>query len=94
MKALEQVMKALEVDPDRYPHAILQLQIRMYFAPFPFPLLGDWALPWRTDYAIRRVEFDHWLLQHSDAAFKVHPVRTISKTDNILTSTASINADI
>jgi len=74
-------MKALEVDPDRYPHAILQLQIRMYFAPFPFPLLGDWALPWRTDYAIRRVEFDHWLLQHSDAAFKVHPVRTISKTD-------------
>jgi len=77
-----QVMKQLEINPASYPHSILKLKTRMYFAPVPFPLLGDWALPWRTDYSIRRVEFDHWLLQHSEAPFQVHPVRKISQQDD------------
>lgn len=73
------VMEALEVNPDNYPHSILKLKTKMYFAPFPFPLFGDWVLPWRTDYSIRRVEFDHWLLQHSKAPFEAHQVKKITK---------------
>jgi flavin-dependent dehydrogenase len=71
------VLKALEVTPETYPHSMMKLATRMYFAPFQFPLFGNWALPWRTDYSIRRIEFDHWLLQYSKAPFRVHFVRKI-----------------
>ncbi len=73
------VMNELEVTPDEYPHSIMELDTRMYFAPIPFPLFGNWTFPWRTDYSIRRVEFDHWLLQRSQAPFRVHPVKKILK---------------
>ena len=74
-------MEQLEFTIDEYPHSILKLNTQMYFAPIPFPLLGSWAMPWRTDYSIRRIEFDHWLLHRSQAPFKVHSVKKIQKQD-------------
>jgi flavin-dependent dehydrogenase len=61
------VLKQLDFNPADYPHSMVKLNTHMYFAPVRFPLLGGWILPWRTDYSIRRVEFDHWLLQRSGA---------------------------
>lgn len=75
----ERVMRQLAINPVQYPHSLLKLKTKMYFAPFPFPLVGHWAFPWRTDYSIRRIEFDHWLLQRSKAPFEVHTVKAIHK---------------
>jgi flavin-dependent dehydrogenase len=73
------VLKHLEFTPEEYPYPILELKTKMYFAPIPFPLVGSWATPWRTDYSIRRVEFDDWLLRRSQAPVVVHAVKKIEK---------------
>jgi flavin-dependent dehydrogenase len=73
------VMQQLAIAPAQYPHSLLKLETKMHFAPFPFPLFGNWTFPWRTDYSIRRIEFDHWLLQRSKAPFEVHSVKALHK---------------
>ena len=71
------VLRELQFTPADYPHTIVELKTRMYFAPFQLPLLGNWIAPWRTDYSIRRVEFDHWLLTRSQAKVRTHRVNQI-----------------
>ncbi|MCM1981558.1 NAD(P)/FAD-dependent oxidoreductase [Lyngbya confervoides] len=71
------VFRDLELTPVDYPHSLLKLSTRLYVAPIPFALM-----PWPTreiDYSIRRIEFDHWLLQRSGADFKVHQVNHIER---------------
>lgn len=75
----EKVMHRLEFSVDDYPHSILQLKIKMYLSPFRFPVLGGWASPWRRDYSIRRIEFDHWLLERSQVPVMIHRVGQIEK---------------
>ncbi|MBL1177004.1 NAD(P)/FAD-dependent oxidoreductase [Pantanalinema sp. GBBB05] len=76
------VLKHLEFTPEQYPHAMLKLQPKMYVAPIPFPIVGSWATAWRADYSIRRVEFDHWLLQRSQAPVVTHTVKKIEQQDD------------
>ena len=71
------VLRELQFTPADYPHTIVELKPRMYFAPCQLSLLGGWIFPWRTDYSIRRVEFDHWLLNRSQAEVKTHRVNQI-----------------
>jgi flavin-dependent dehydrogenase len=73
----QKVMELLEFSIEDYPHSILQLKTKMYFAPVPFPVLGGWAAPWRSDYSIRRIEFDDWLLKRSQATVLTHSVNQI-----------------
>lgn len=73
------VMEKLEFTPEDYPHSILKMKAQMYIAPIPFPVLTSWAMPWRKDYSIRRIEFDHWLLQRSQAPMINHQVKKIEK---------------
>jgi flavin-dependent dehydrogenase len=75
----ESVLRQLNFSPEDYPYAMVKIQPRVYFAPFRFPLLEGWMFPWRTDYSIRRVEFDHWLLQRSQAEVKTHRVNRIQR---------------
>ena len=71
------VMENLEFTPEDYPHSILKLKTKMYIAPLTFPFDG-WPTRW-TDYSIRRIEFDHWLLQRSQAPMINHQVKKIEK---------------
>ncbi|MDJ0904311.1 MAG: NAD(P)/FAD-dependent oxidoreductase [Xenococcus sp. MO_188.B8] len=71
------VMEKLEFTPEDYPHSILQLKTKMYVAPFPFSF-GRCPTRW-TDYSIRRIEFDRWLLQRSHAPVITHHVKHIEK---------------
>jgi menaquinone-9 beta-reductase len=73
------VLEMLKFSPADYPHSILKLTTNMYFAPIPFPVLGGWAAPWRTDYSIRRLEFDQWLLDRSQAPVQTHRVNQIER---------------
>lgn len=73
------VMEKLEFSPENYPHSILKLNAQIYISPVPFPLLASWMIPWRRDYSIRRIEFDHWLLQRSQALIKNHLVTKIKQ---------------
>jgi menaquinone-9 beta-reductase len=75
----EQVMQDLECKIEDYPHSILPLTIKIYFGSIPFPLLGNWAISWRKNYSIRRIEFDHWLLQRSQAPVIHHQVQKIER---------------
>lgn len=71
------VMEKLEFRPEDYPHSLLKLKTRMYITPFSFSL-GGWPTRW-TDYSIRRIEFDQWLLQRSQAPIINHCVQKIEK---------------
>jgi flavin-dependent dehydrogenase len=73
------VIEKLGFSLQEYPHSIVKLSTKLYFAPVPWPLLGGWAAPWRTDYSIRRIEFDQWLLARSGAAVQTHRVNQIER---------------
>lgn len=67
-----QVWHDLGVSPDAYPHSLTvfrRMSITLGGAAFTLPTL---------QYAIRRIEFDHWLLQRAAAPFQVHLVRNIA----------------
>ncbi|MGF1589217.1 MAG: NAD(P)/FAD-dependent oxidoreductase [Pleurocapsa sp.] len=70
-------MEKLEFTPEDYPHSILQLHTKTYVAPLPFSF-GRWPTRW-TDYSIRRIEFDQWLVQRSQAPVINHHVKQIEK---------------
>jgi len=70
-----QVLRDLEFEPEEYPHGLstfstLHLSIR------GMPLI----IPGKQ-YAIRRYEFDGWLLQRSNAPLIQHHVREISEVE-------------
>ncbi|HQE93695.1 MAG TPA: NAD(P)/FAD-dependent oxidoreductase [Anaerolineae bacterium] len=68
-----QVLHDLEIRPEEYPHSLTS------FAAFRIAIRGiGFSLPTRQ-YAIRRVEFDHWLLQRSGVPVATHHVRTIER---------------
>ncbi len=73
------VMERLEFRLEDYPHSILKMKTQLYIAPVPFSVIGSWLMPWRTDYSIRRIEFDLWLLQRSQAPVIKHHVKKIER---------------
>ena len=71
-----EVLKDLDLDPGDYPHSLTKfpaLHISIRGVKFRLPT---------TQYAIRRYEFDDWLLRRADVPFHVHTVRDISQTDS------------
>jgi flavin-dependent dehydrogenase len=67
------VFNDLGYDPDTYPHALTRIH-RIHFHLFQVPL------PVRTrQYAVRRIEFDHWLLQKAGVPVHTHAVKKIEK---------------
>ena len=66
-----QVLKWAQVDAESYPFGLTE------FTSFDVSIRGiKFKLP-THQYAIRRYEFDHWLLQRADPEFHVHEVREI-----------------
>lgn len=69
------VWKMLETPPPQYPHSVIRLKRLIYH-------IHGRRVPLPTrQYAIRRVEFDHWLLQRSGADFQQHEVRKIRREE-------------
>jgi flavin-dependent dehydrogenase len=68
-----QVLRDLALAPDEYPGSLTAfnaLHISIRGVRFPLPT---------RQYAIRRYEFDHWLLQRADVPVRRHSVETIKK---------------
>lgn len=69
------VLADLETCPEEYPHSLTS------FASLHIALRGvGFPLPTRQ-YAIRRIEFDHWLLQRSGAPVATRHARTIARVE-------------
>ncbi len=69
-----QVVRDLQLQPGEYPHSFTA------FKSFHISFRGvRFRLPARQ-YAIRRYEFDAWLLQRSGAPFQQHIVKEITQT--------------
>jgi flavin-dependent dehydrogenase len=66
-----QVFHYLGIFPKSYPYSLTRFRsFRISIKGFNFTLPTD-------QYAIRRVEFDHWLMEESGAEFHQHDVRSI-----------------
>lgn len=64
-------LSEINFDPDQYPHSFTT------FSKFIISVRGvRFTLPTRQ-YAIRRVEFDHWLLEHAGLKVEQHQVKNI-----------------
>jgi menaquinone-9 beta-reductase len=71
-----QVFKLLHMDPKEYPHSLTKFKkfiIHLGSRTFSIPV---------RQFAIRRYEFDQWLLQRSGAAMHTHEVNNIRKDNN------------
>ncbi|MGM0394195.1 MAG: NAD(P)/FAD-dependent oxidoreductase [Thermodesulfobacteriota bacterium] len=67
------VFTDLGYSPDAYPHALTRIH-RIHFHLFKVPL------PVKThQYAVRRIEFDHWLIRRANVPVYTHRVKTIQK---------------
>jgi flavin-dependent dehydrogenase len=69
-----EVLDDLEFSPAQYPHRFLTfdaLQVNLWGMHFALR---------SPQHSIRRIEFDHWLLERSDAEFSVHEVKNIKQT--------------
>lgn len=67
------VLSDLQFTAEDYPHSLRQLrQLQVYVGRRKFTVSAH-------QYALRRVEFDHWLLQRSGAAVHTHEVKGIRK---------------
>ena len=71
------VMENLDFTVQEYPHSILKIKTKIYIAPFPFSL-GSWPTRW-TDYSIRRIEFDQWMLDRARVEVITHQVKKIEQ---------------
>jgi len=70
------VFTSLEIAPEDYPHSLTT------FKSFQISLRGlKFKLP-THQYAIRRIEFDTWLLEHAGADVKQHDVKNIEMRDD------------
>lgn len=69
------VLRLLDFTPDEYPHSITKIKFRFIikWIPFALPPLGIKG----DHYAIRREQWDHWLLERSKADTEIHNVRKI-----------------
>jgi geranylgeranyl reductase family protein len=86
------VFRYLGIAPDSYPHSLTR------FRKFRISIKGfSFTLP-TNQYAIRRVEFDRWLLEQTGAGFNQHEVRTIESSagkfviDNMFTAPILVGA--
>lgn len=71
-----EVFKALELSPENYPHHLTEFpSLLIHIKGFPIRRRG-------RQYAIRRLEFDSWLLESSRAEFLKHEVKEIQRTEN------------
>ncbi len=68
-----QVISDLQMDVERYPHSLTK------FDRFHVHLYGRCLKIRVHQYAIRRYEFDHWLLQRSGVPVYTHHVKSIKK---------------
>lgn len=67
------VLERLEFKPADYPHTLTQYQsLKIYLKGFPIRKSG-------RQYAVRREEFDAWLLDRSGAPVETHRVRKIAR---------------
>ncbi|MEX0346853.1 MAG: NAD(P)/FAD-dependent oxidoreductase [Rhizobiaceae bacterium] len=73
----EKAMADLGFTPADYPHSILKLDIRTHLPRVPFGL--NWFPTPGDNYSIRRVEFDAWLLERSNAPVEIHDVKSIRR---------------
>ena len=71
------VLEDLEFTLEDYPHSILEMRVKTHFPFLPFSL--SWFPTRWVNYSIRRIEFDHWLLQRSTAPVEQHQVKKIEK---------------
>lgn len=70
------VLRDLKITPEEYPYGLTHFQRFMIaIKKVRFTLKTH-------QYAIRRIEFDNWLLQRSRAELTVHQVRQIEKKDD------------
>ena len=70
-----QVFTDIGVNPDDYPYDLTEFpRLKIYINGFPIIRPGK-------QYAIRRIEFDAWLLSRSRAVFIPHEVKRIWLTD-------------
>jgi flavin-dependent dehydrogenase len=67
-----EALRDLDLNPDEYPHSLTR------FTSFQVSLWGFRFTAPTRQYAIRRVEFDAWLLERAGAAFRQHTVRTVT----------------
>ena len=71
------VMRDLEFSESDYPGGFMKLKIRCHFPFLPIALSG---LPTGdSNYSVRRVEFDDWLLKRSGAPVVRHTVQRIRR---------------
>ncbi len=70
-----EVLRDLQVEPHDYPHSLTSFPfLKIFLKGFPIIRPG-------RQYAIRRVEFDHWLLERSGAPVIPHEVKKITLID-------------
>ncbi len=70
-----EVLRDLQFEPNDYPHRLTSFPfLKIFLKGFPIIRPG-------RQYAIRRVEFDHWLLQRSGAPVILHQVKKITLID-------------
>ncbi len=68
------VFKLLGIHPEQYPFDLTIFRnLRIHFKGFPLPRPG-------TQFAIRRLEFDNWLLGLSQTEFLRHEVKEIERS--------------
>ena len=82
------VFESLGISPEDYPNELSVFpDLKVYISGFPIRRRG-------VQYAIRRLEFDHWLLDRSGAEIQQHHVRNIEETDRGYILDGSIEAEI
>jgi len=70
-----ETLRDLDLTPDEYPHSLT------CFKSFQVSLWGVRFTAPTRQYAIRRVEFDAWLLQRAGAAVRQHTVKTVAPAE-------------
>ena len=71
-----EVFQTLEISPYEYPGSLTTFSsLRINLGRVPL-------IRWGTQYAIRRIEFDDWLLKRSGSPVIHHEVKNIQKTQN------------
>ncbi len=73
------VMEDLQFTTKDYPHPISELNTRIHFPFLPFSL--SWFPTRWSNFSIRRIEFDQWLLERCRAPVIQHHVKKIEKVD-------------
>ena len=83
-----QVFQDLDITPEEYPHQLTSFSsLQLYLNHIPLTKSGQ-------QYAIRRIEFDHWLLKLSRVPVIHHEVKEIIKTKHGYQIDNQFTADI